>query len=389
VDARGHRLLAATKQWLQPRQSLHNYHDMNRAFSTYLNLLRIVCAATVFLSHLNNGPIGGQFIEPMAPYGTVAVVFFFVISGFVIGYVTDRKETTLGGYAISRVSRIYPVALPAVALTLALDWLGSSIHPAWYSSSFPFYLGDSSPYKIGLALLFLNESWSIHGGVGTNSPYWSLSYEVWYYVIFGCAWFLRGRLRIITVVLAFGIVGPRIAAMFPAWLLGVAGYYVYSRVGLPYLFGIVVYVTSIICWILYERWAIAAGVRTTVPLPMHGWKLLDDLVIALLFVVHLVAFGAMFRGDRTFGGLTAEPINWVAGRTFSLYLFHVPIIAFLGSVMPWGPQSWTTRVVIACSALACCLVLAAYTECKKEFWRRQLRSISLPSVVHWMRRQQG
>jgi peptidoglycan/LPS O-acetylase OafA/YrhL len=362
---------------------------MNRACSTYLNLLRIICAATVLLSHLNNGPIGGQFIEPMAPYGSVAVIFFFVISGFVIGYVTDVKETTLGSYAISRVSRIYPVALPAVALTLALDWLGSLMHEAWYASSFPFYIGDSSPVKICLALLFLNESWWIHGGVGTNSPYWSLSYEVWYYVIFGCAWFLRGTMRIVTVALAFAIVGPGIAAMFPAWLLGVASYYVCSRLRLSTIYGAVIYGTSIICWVLYERWAIATGVRTTVPLPTHSWKLLDDLLVALFFAIHLTGFGVSFRAENLFAGPIVKSVDWIAGRTFSLYLFHVPIIAFLGSILPWGPHSWATRIVIACSTVVACFVLAAFTECKKGFWRKQIRGTFPAARVPRLRRREN
>ena len=49
---------------------------------------------------------------------------FFVLSGFVIAYVSEQKEHTLREYSISRLARLWSVAVPALILTIALDQLG-------------------------------------------------------------------------------------------------------------------------------------------------------------------------------------------------------------------------------------------------------------------------
>jgi peptidoglycan/LPS O-acetylase OafA/YrhL len=65
----------------------------------------------------------------------------------------------------------------------------------------------------------------------------------------------------------------------------------------------------------------------------------------------------------------ARPIRWLAGATFSLYLFHLPVAQFLASLAPWAPSSWATRVVIVGGTLVIVFALAAVTERRKKLWR--------------------
>ena len=99
------------------------------AFSLYLDLLRFTAAVAVFLDHLTPTPsqpsiraTGG--LARVGNYGELAVAIFFVLSGYVISYVTSTRETTVQSYAVSRISRLYSVVVPALVLTFAFDTLG-------------------------------------------------------------------------------------------------------------------------------------------------------------------------------------------------------------------------------------------------------------------------
>jgi peptidoglycan/LPS O-acetylase OafA/YrhL len=60
---------------------------VNAQLSRYLDLMRVVCAAVVVLSHLGHGHLVGGILWPFTYLGNEAVMAVFVLSGFVIGYV--------------------------------------------------------------------------------------------------------------------------------------------------------------------------------------------------------------------------------------------------------------------------------------------------------------
>ena len=63
---------------------------MTKALSLYLDALRFGAAFTVFLSHY--GKFNGGLFWQIQPYGVTAVIVFFVLSGFVIAWVTEARN---------------------------------------------------------------------------------------------------------------------------------------------------------------------------------------------------------------------------------------------------------------------------------------------------------
>ncbi|MGA7451675.1 MAG: hypothetical protein WBW73_10515, partial [Rhodoplanes sp.] len=65
---------------------------------------------------------------------------------------------------------------------------------------------------------FLGEHWNAHRFPGSNSPYWSLGFEVWYYVAFGAFVFCPGRWRWIAAATVLVFIGPwhKVATRQPA-----------------------------------------------------------------------------------------------------------------------------------------------------------------------------
>src|SRR6188768_540785 len=178
---------------------------MNKELSTYLDVLRVGAAATVFMGHLSWIAISGGLLWQMQPYGHSAVIVFFVLSGFVIQYAADVKERTLFDYSVARLARLYSVVLPAILLTAVCDAIGMQHNAAVYDMS-----RETHPlWRMLLGVLFLTQSWG-HASLLSNEAYWSLPHEFWYYVIFAAATFLKGRQRILALVVSGAIAGPAI-----------------------------------------------------------------------------------------------------------------------------------------------------------------------------------
>lgn len=356
---------------------------MNRETSLYLDIVRFTASAMVLIGHLSGRRLSGGLLWQLAPLMEEAVTIFFVLSGFVIAFATDTREQSASSYAAARAGRIYSVALPALLVTFALDSLGRSIRPDLYSSVWG-YVGTGRTWQFICGLLFVNQIWFSGVQIGSILPYWSLGYEVWYYVIFGIATFAPARFRVPGVLVALVIVGPNVVLMLPLWLLGVWTYRLRDRVTPGPWIGGVLCIGSVAGWLAYEIWAARHG-----RLQMNWTRfpsrdvLPQDYLVALLFVIHLIGFRAISPVFGPILGYFSWPIRWAAGATFSVYLLHVPVAQFLSTVVPWSPPSWQSRVLIFGGTLIATFAFAEVTERRKEPWRRAFEALFrlIPSVA--------
>ena len=74
---------------------------MPRSTSIFLDALRLLAALIVFASHASYILFHASIWIP----GHLAVMIFFVLSGYVIAYTTFRRPCTPKEYAIARFSR--------------------------------------------------------------------------------------------------------------------------------------------------------------------------------------------------------------------------------------------------------------------------------------------
>lgn len=351
---------------------------MNRETSIYLDLVRFTAALTVFFGHLSGGRFTGGLFWQIGDYADQAVDVFFVLSGFVIAYVADRSETNLSSYAVSRLARVYSVAFPALVVTFVLDAIGRSIHPDYYSIAWGYVTRGQATQFI-TSLFFVNRLWWNWIKEGSDVSYWSLSYEVWYYVIFAAAFFARGRWRVPAALAAMCIAGPDILALFPLWLLGVGSYQISKRKVISARLGLVLCILPILAWAAYEFLA-WHGHRLDQTIPdrwFHRSQIVQDYLVASLFAVHLIGFQAISQKVSILNRF-ARQIRWAAGATFTLYLFHVPLAQFFTTIVPWPPSSWATRFVMFPITLALIFVIAEFTERRKEWWRHVFAVILAP-----------
>jgi peptidoglycan/LPS O-acetylase OafA/YrhL len=341
---------------------------MNRTTSIYLDLIRFLAALLVLLFHASYARFNGDWLNIFDQYGHEAVLVFFVLSGFVIAYISDTKETTLSIYLTNRLARLYSVVIPALILTLLLDYIGKGLDPIMYSG---VQYQDSEPvYRFLANLLFINELWFESWRAFSNGPFWSLSYEFWYYVIFAACFYLTGVKRLFFALIAALIAGPKILLLFPIWIMGAFAYYLSKRITINKTKGLFLTLIPIGVLYLYLEYNLHYFlIHQTIQVLGDEFvyndlntsrRFLSDYVLGLLISIHFLGISALSQ-HFSFPRLLEKPIRHFAGMTFSTYLFHFPLLQFYGSFLNNGPA-------IFCMTFLSIILIAPYTEGKKREW---------------------
>ena len=79
---------------------------LKQVTSIYLDFFRLFAALLVFFYHASAERLNGQSLIGIASFGHDAIIVFFVLSGFVIAYITDCKSTDIGGFIKNRLARL-------------------------------------------------------------------------------------------------------------------------------------------------------------------------------------------------------------------------------------------------------------------------------------------
>lgn len=342
---------------------------MNRQLSAYLDLIRVVCAVIVVLSHLGHGHLVGSYLWPFTFFGNEAVMAFFVLSGFVIAFVTDEREQTLAIYATARLARLYSVILPAMTLTLILDAIGQSINAESYLHSHAASGGSAlSGYLFSITML--NKSWGIDQHFGSNGAYWSIPYEFWYYFIFGGFMLMKGWRRIVFTLVGVAIAGPKILILLPVWLLGVGAYHLLKR-GLPGQLGLIVAIASMV-FLIMMLWSDYSSLGKAKFMGMLPDSLPWKYVVGICVAAHIYGISQTVERLNRLFQLIHRPLSWFAGSTLALYLFHLPVIGLVNAIATITGRSGYTTATLVIAPFALALTFGYWCELQKKPLRTAL-----------------
>lgn len=292
-----------------------------KQYFDFLDGLRGVAALAVMWGHLRGmAGLGG------ADNFSLAVDFFFVLSGFVIAHAYERPlregRISFTGFAWVRIVRLYPLMtagtllglLVTVASAIALgngDWTG-----IWIAA--------------GLGLLGL-PSWSM--AIWTyvfplNGPQWSLFFEMAINLVYGLLARHLTRLRVVLVMLA-GALG----------LVAVSYAYGTANVGWDketFAAGSARIVFGFFCGIAIYQSPRSGRVGAT-------WGILIAALLAVLLLwppllsvpSKLAAIGLVFPAMIYFaagvqvGGWLADVARFLGAISYPLYILHYPIARVL------------------------------------------------------------
>jgi peptidoglycan/LPS O-acetylase OafA/YrhL len=341
--------------------------SLDQAFSLYLDLTRFAAALMVVITHyLQYGVITGGLASVIPSMGREAVVIFFVLSGFVIAYVTKTRGASAREYIAARCGRIYSVVLP----TLLLGWLLACA----FNDGGMYQLAKPYVY-VPLHLFFLGQSWTLSEVPPMLAPFWSLCYEVWYYALFGVAYYLKGWRRTIAVIAVLGVMGFKLWLLLPVWLSGVAVYQYQSKITLKQSTARLGFAVSILLLLIYNLAGAEVALRnlavTTWPFPSFplasAERFLADYAVCVMVITNFVC--ARFAG---LSGLVkyGKQIRAVSSYTFTLYLSHMLVVLTWIRIYPREGGSLANVAGITVAIGFATFALAQLTERRKDRFRQ-------------------
>jgi peptidoglycan/LPS O-acetylase OafA/YrhL len=350
---------------------------MPKAFSVYLDMVRFTAACLVYLYHSNQR----WLVEPVLPashYGHSSVIVFFVLSGYVIAYITATKEGEWQDYTASRLSRVFSVAAPAVALTIVLDAIGRQLVPAAYG--YPF---DWFGVRILASLLMLDEAWFVSITAFSNVPYWSICYESWYYVAFGILTFLpRSRAWPLLILVALAL-GPKIVLLAPVWAMGVLLYRWRALAEISERLGWMLALSSMACIIMFH-WFGVEEIAGSWFKSLVGKERFEQFSFSRFFIgdyllgpLVMLHFAGVRRVAARMSGLLLpieRPVKTFAAYTFTLYLLHQPLFLFWGAVLRGDPKGYGNWIAVTCLVAVSVGLVGAATEMRRHVLTRWIRS---------------
>lgn len=339
--------------------------------SVTLDCLRAVSAQAVCVGHaLSFYGITKGITLPLMQ--NVAVIVFFVLSGFLIGgLLIDRagdKNYHLSTYLIDRFARIYSAYVPALILISVIDvcLVISVLH------DYPQYVTASSFMKnVFMGQMYVGplKQMISTNNFGSAGPLWTLAIEFHIYIFVGALFFVRkqpflaGAVAVVFAWLPMHYlvwdVQPGLGTgLFSVWLCGLA-IAAFGTHRIPAGVGLCIMVAGGL-----SIFATASKGAEYNPLAYAG---------VCVFLVGLISTSSAVR----WGGAPRSAVSLFAGYSLSLYLVHYTIIYALTKVSPVGGLAGAAIGVIVSNVTAC--ILASATEIHHKrlgAWIKLLRAHS-------------
>jgi len=197
----------------------------------YLEFVRGTAAVIVLIYHcIELHPTNGPNHYYFSNWGTDAVIIFFILSGVVINMSQTLNPKFRRTFLINRLIRLYPQFIVGLVLGLSALYITKTAMPSIGAIMGNFLMLSTLKEHMGY----------IASCIESNSPIWSLSFEVFFYLLFVLAmgryqkkavlvWFLISLMvfPLYYFKVEHNVVGHIIAvlAFSSTWLIG---YYVYE-----------------------------------------------------------------------------------------------------------------------------------------------------------------
>lgn len=354
---------------------------MKKSLSLYLDGARLAAAFFVLLVHAK------VFVFPSIPVqiarnGPPAVAVFFALSGFVIRFVTsEKKERDWRAYATARVARIGSVVFLVLMVVPVVDWIGLCFNSGFYQNQ-TWFQHNADGLSLLKAITFSNEFWFSHSVYGSDEPYWSLGFEIPYYIVFGIFFFVPGRLKWFLILGWAMLVGPKVVLYMSLWALGAVSYDIVKAIKIrSKALGAAVMIAALALYLsdvsIFPKLT-PPGVGFAMFKP---WSVTDLLVtagfnfiVALAFCLSIFGF-VIFDASVDFDGKLSKAVRWLAGGSFTLYVLHMPLLVMTRAIFPNIINRSLQGAAGVLFVIFACYVAAEFGERRKEFFRKGVRRV--------------
>ena len=345
--------------------------------------------------------------------GHEAVIFFFVLSGFVLAlpYFGAAARPALLGFWTKRLARIYPALWFALGLAwLATGTLRASVHPEFGTTFRTFWNHFPGPSEVAANLVVVASS----DFVRYDPVVWTLTHEVRLSLVFPLIVMLIARGHGKRLV-AWGCAAAFIVSFFADGVQSFQMTFFYSTL---FLFGallaknrdgVVAFTSALPGW---KRWLARAG---AVSLYTSRWWLFPTVALIHLQpigdwevgVAALVLISLAIGWPAMYSVLRAKPLVLLGRMSYSLYLLHavvllgaisllyprLPIWAVMSLSLPatlliaYGSYLWIERPTIKFGHWAAARLVVGFGRARLSEVPLRGRRGPAPSPIHAASRQ--
>ena len=314
-----------------------------------LDGLRGVAALLVVLFHMfetYSGRFGFQIID----HGYLAVDFFFILSGFVIGYAYDDRwdKMTTWGFFKRRLVRLQPMLMMGVVVGAALYFFGQceQFGLEGYASGWKMLVA----FILALFMIPCGSGLDVRGWGEMNplnGPQWSLTFEYVANILYALVFRHLGKiaLGILTAAAAFctldlclnwnvfGLLTPardsHMYTVIGGWSITAEQMYIgTTRLLYPFLCGLLLSRIGKFINVKGGFWWCSLLLVIVFSLPCIGGEgsILNGIYVAacILFVFPLIVL--MGAGSQIKGQKSAKICTFVGELSYPLYITHYPIM---------------------------------------------------------------
>lgn len=343
---------------------------LTAAESAQFDSLRGLAAWTVAIAHANQIIVAPTFPGAASILGLMAqaaVMVFFVLSGFLISksvrgnVVRHEGRFSAVQYTMDRVLRIWPPLLFSIALTAFLYVIAPKFFPSGthafvpsdkYAFARPGFVFEPIAY-LGAAM-GLTDFFLFAPVPSANGPLWSLSIEIWYYLLAAILAWPRGGWKLLSVIGAVALfyIGWNNDQFFyylPVWWAGYLLSCLHDRRWIPDA-------RLLLCiFALFDAAAAFCGFESLHTEGRTAWHFLVmfNVTIGLCFACGL----ALILKGR----LVLPPaFQHSAAYSYTLYVIHVPMLLFAFGVF----QTWILGSINASIGLSLLTLTVTYVIAK-------------------------
>ena len=310
---------------------------------------------------------------PWRPYlGFSWVIAFIVLSGFCIVNSTVKAgpRYSLPQFILMRITRIFPMLVICVAFAGVVEFFcfGSTSRPPVWNNHFTLE-------AFGLALVGMAGINNGSGQFGSIAPSYTITFELFYYLLWGIVVAIMPTLPIRALVISF-----LVAAALCVWTLTIGSSNSLLIVCLvPWLIGgAAVFVRNdflkmmspVVMWVILFIFYTYGLQNWAMPRIMATWQSL----------IYFSALGALFAAtvvcQLASDGRRSRYDNWLGEISFPLFLVHGPMFILVATVLRgvgWLPSYGVLLAVMFACSLGAAQLLVRFVERPVMEWRRSIR----------------
>ena len=350
-----------------------------------LDGLRGVAALMVIIFHFFELYSFGNPSKQIINHGYLAVDFFYVLSGFVLGYAYDDRwdKMSYWDFYKRRLIRLHPMVIAGSLLGMCYFFLGECINSPNIESVNPLYFFLT--IIMSILMIPCPAQMDIRGWGETNSfngPNWTLTYEYIVNILYSLIFrrlhtIIIGILTLASALLLvnltcnfdiFNVMNERESNKYTViggWSLTSCELCVgFTRLFYPYFAGYLVYRLKLKIRIPYSFIICSIILITFLSMPRlekEGYPIFNGIYEAIVIILIFPLVIIVGAGDTTKNEILTKICKFIGELSYPIYITHYPIIYMNSAWTSFHMKDSLFNKIMISIGSFCIMVFNAYS----------------------------